>query len=385
MNQTVKYLCVDDEETTSTESFRNNLSGAEARLLIEPSLPDIFSEEVDNLKRSIVDNEYSGLLLDLRLDGPGSKAHYRAPALVQEIHTRAAEKDFPVLPLILWSNDIKLNISYWPDDTSHDLFDLTVYKEKLAGNDLPYATEKARKMVALVDGYEMIRSCNVEGVERAATLLQKSVEFVSQLDPRLLYPITKPLSESSIFDQARFIHRQLLNIPNSALVSSEILAARLGLDIREVPNFDDAATELFPNARYTGAFAYGWPCWWMPIVEKDWQNMPKSPGVLRQLTAEQRVAFINSSLKRDDYKPAQGIEWTKSKAFWTVCQITRKPLDPRNGYVVNRQLYPWQLTQYLSLHGKLDGSTEANRIDIDPLDIERFDDDKATTLAALKK
>ncbi|HEX8429324.1 hypothetical protein [Hymenobacter sp.] len=380
MSNPVNYLCVDDAGDTATHSYLDFISDQDERLNIEPSEPDEFSLQLTNLKEKIRPDEgvgFDGLLLDLRLDGEGSKAHYRAPALAQEIHTRAVEdKDgFPICPLVLWSNDEKLDDSYWPDDTSHDLFDLTIFKEKLADLDVKYARKTARKLISLADGYSQIIALQETGFDRISRLLDKSSAFLRVIDPRIALPLGEAIGDASVYDQARFIHQQLLTIPNSALVSSEILAARLGLDIRDVKDFDDLAEKLFPNARYTGAFAYGWPCWWVSGVEKGWANLAECPGPLRTTGAEKRVECIKRNSDRQDIHPATTIELTTSTTFWTICQITRQPLDPMEGYAVDKQLYPWQNTKYVSLHGKLSGGRKADRTKIDPLDIERFEED----------
>lgn len=381
MSKSINYLCVDDAGDEKTYSYLDFISDQDKRLNIEPSEPDEFSLQLTNLKEKVKPDNgagFDGLLLDLRLDGEGSKAHYRAPALAQEIHTRAVEdKDgFPICPLVLWSNDEKLDDSYWPDDTSHDLFDLTIFKEKLADLDVKYALKTARKLVSLADGYSQILALQETGFDRISLLLDKPSVFLQALDPRITKPLGEGIGDTSVYDQARFIHQQLLTIPNSALVSSEILAARLGLNIREVSDFDDFADKLFPNARYTGAFAYGWPCWWMSVVEKEWINLKDCPGALRNIRAEKRVECIRNNSDRQELQPAATIELTNSTTFWTVCQVTRQPLDPMEGYAVDKQLYPWQNTQYVSLHGKLSGGKKADRTKIDPLDIERYEEEK---------
>ena len=396
MKQTVDYLCVDDERNAETEAYLEFIKRQHAQLRVDLRLPQDFSTQVENLKRDILEHNFDGLILDLRLDGAGSPARYRAPALVQEIHTRAAENAFPVRPLVLWSNDQKLSVSYWPDDTSHDLFDLTIYKEKLAERDKPYAHKIARKMVSLAQGFNQIASLQSRDLQRVIDLLSITGEKAGQLDPRLFQPLTLSLSDTSVYDQARFIHRQLLATPNSALADTEILAARLGLDSASMSQaeFEALAEQLFPNARYQGVFAEGWVCWWMSDVEEAWQSLPGCLGPLRELTAEQRVACIQANTDRKALKimlgkflvqqphkvqikaPARPIELASSSSFWTVCQITRRPLDPMEGYVVDRQLYPWQLTQYVSMHGKLGGGKFADRVKVDALDWERYNEDR---------
>lgn len=376
MANQIKYLCVDDETNADTEGYLDFISDQREGLHITLRLPAAFSPEIENLQKEVGSSGFQGLVLDLQLNGKGSPARYRAPALVQEIHTLVAENAFPVCPLVLWSNDKKLSVSYYPDDTSHDLFDLTIYKERLANGDQPYADKIAHKLVALAEGYQFIRQAETSGLQRAIELLHIPQGLADELDPRVLLPLTFPLKETSAYDQARFIHRQLLTTPNQALVDAELLAARLGLRLEEVADFEALADQLFPNARYQGVFAEGWACWWMPLLEEAWLALPACPGPLRELAAEQRVACVVAATGRHGLTPARPIELASSTSYWTVCQVTRHPLDPLEGYVVDRHLYPWQLTQYVSLHGKLSGGKEADRINIDGLDVERYQEDR---------
>src|SRR5687767_9502923 len=94
MAKHINFLCVDDAGDDKTHSYLDFISDQSDRLTIEPSQPDEFSLQISILKKRLKPDEgigFDGLILDLRLDGQGSKAHYRAPALAQEIHTRAVE------------------------------------------------------------------------------------------------------------------------------------------------------------------------------------------------------------------------------------------------------------------------------------------------------
>ena len=381
METPIKYLCSDDESGRTTVAHKNSLEKqAGGKLEIKLTEPTTFEKEVDRLNKEIITNKYRGLLLDLKLDGTGI-AYYRGTALVQEIHTRAAENGFEICPLVLWSNDKKLQASYAPDETSHDLFDLIIDKDKL--KDAAYAKDRANKLLSLATGYEKIIACKATGAKLIRDLLEIPKNAEKVLDLRIAQSIIS--KSSSTYDQARFIHKQLLTISNNALVNSKVLAARLGIGYSDKVKFEEVAGLLFPTAKYKGVFSDGWDCWWVAEVEKIWKSLPGCPGPLRNLPAEIRVEFINSHLQRADLLPAQPIQFNSSTYYWTICQITHRPLDPQEGYVIDHQLYPWQLTQYISMFGKLDGSSEAKKIELDPLEIERFKEDKKIVKPATKK
>jgi hypothetical protein len=59
--------------------------------------------------------------------------------------------------------------------------------------------------------------------------------------------------------------------------------------------------------------------------------------------------------------------------FWTVCQASGVPLDPKDGFLIDRQpKFPWQDRAYVSLAALLDGTAKSKGLRIDPLENDRF-------------
>jgi hypothetical protein len=75
---------------------------------------------------------------------------------------------------------------------------------------------------------------------------------------------------------------------------------------------------------------------------------------------------------------ANPIKEEYSKRFWTICQGTEKPIDPRDGFIVDRRFsQPWQDKLYVSLEAYLEGILENKGLKIDSLEQERFKRAKA--------
>ena len=132
----ILYYYLDDGTQDESTAFSNVVAKGTDGLAIKHAYPDAFATQMKSIESSQFDAH--GLILDLRLDreankidGKTLKADYRAPALAQEIRTRAAESRTREFPIVLWSFEELLKASYLRDNTRHDLFDLTVVKDTL--------------------------------------------------------------------------------------------------------------------------------------------------------------------------------------------------------------------------------------------------------------
>ncbi|GAB3761447.1 hypothetical protein [Spirosoma pomorum] len=382
----IKYLYLDDEPASEVEAYIRKVKAHNSDLEIELCSPKQFTEQMDQIqnrqvKSTIEDGFFHGLILDFRLSekadlsagDTGLKAGYNAPTLAQEIRNRSTDGILPSFPIVLWSTHDKLNKAFWKDDTSHDLFDARVIKQQLI-DESAYAKVTAQKLVALVDGYKRIVENSVTSIERPAQLLVVEQQ-PGMLDPRMETYLAKAPIDNPAHEQARFLISQLLEIPNSALINEQIIAARLGIDINEgnSPGFSRLLEISFADALYRGPFSSGWSCWWQPLVDEIWTSFPHKLGPLREVTAEERVSFLKNHFEVDDIQAARPIDNAEYTCFWTICQATKQPLDTRDGFIVSRPLsYAWQDPLYVSFFAIIEGIAEERNINLDPLEESRY-------------
>jgi hypothetical protein len=128
------------------------------------------------------------------------------------------------------------------------------------------------------------------------------------------------------------------------------VAARLGIDAGSSDDFDTLLDRSFSGASYTGPFYAGWPRWWSEPVESAWATLTgREPGELRSMTADERVAGIKGASGLAGLVAAVPTTAGESTEFWVTCQITGRPLDPGDGFVLDAgRRYPWQRDQYVS-------------------------------------
>lgn len=376
----VKFLYLDDEERASVDAFIRRIEDINSNIRIDHRAPKAFAHQMSILQGLIANNEYNGIILDLKLgdnadweepEDTREKSGYNAPALAQEIRNRITEEGTRDFPIILWSTEERLN-KVWKDFTGHDLFDLKMVKHEIIRDDF-YAYDKACKMSDLPKGYDYFQDFNDDASNRADKILKTPKRGL--LDPRISGYLERGNRQFPIHDQVRFILRSLLEIPNSVLIPDEFLAARLGIDISDSQSRDypDVVSRLFEAARYTGPFCMGWKAWWFPLIEEMWESLPSSPGPLQSLTADERVEFISKLTGQTNLTVARPVDLAQHSSFWTICQATRKPLDLRDAFAIARNhSYPWQDTLYVSLTAILEGHLREKGIELDKLDEPRL-------------
>lgn len=375
---TIKYVYLDDGDEAESTAYANALTNATPDLQIFHEYPKSFSSQI----RQISGRSFSadGLLLDLRLDqtsheadGERVRADFRAPALAQEIRTRTAEKHHREYPIALLSFDYRLKESYYRDHTSHDLFDIIIVKDELE-NEL-IAASYGRQLIALADGYrDIVRIRNAQ--ETRVGWFHHLLGFndsdeVAFLDPRLVGHFDSAAIKRPAHEYAGFIIRHLLR-NRGPLIDDLVLAARLGIDFKASPDFQEMVARLFVDASYRGVFQSGWIRWWAFKVEKTWNEVASDAGPLRAISAVERVRKLKTLTGLRGLVPVQSLNEDYSTRFWTICERLKVPLDPRDGLLLrSTRPFPWYSDQFVSFEAY--ERRLVDRRDIDPIDHVRLE------------
>lgn len=366
----MKYLYLDDESPGKIQGYIRAVEGqSKSDLEIERVPPRRYDRQVEAIRN--LPEDVGGVILDFRLDmksneieGEKERASYRAASIAQEIRSLGTEGKIEEMPLVLWSLSRRYKKSYSPDETAHDLFDLTSTKDKLSETE--GAQRMAIRLTSLATGYDELRQVIDENRKRKRFTykllgLEESPDF---LDQRIVTYFDNR-SALPIHEYARFILRKVLD-HTRPLVDEAVLAARLGVDNKQSEDWGDLLDQL-EQARYEGPFREGWPRWWWSWVSDWWKNEVTDKS-LKRLSAEVRVDHLSESLNLDGLVAAQPIEEKYSTRFWTVCEYYGGPLDPTDGLRAQaRNLEPWMDRPYISKKAALKRKGE-----VDPLDDGRF-------------
>ena len=334
---------MDDEGTDVVGALKDGVVGHSQNLSIDFEHPAHFKKDISLLFNKLRD--YQGLILDWRLDETADEGNkrfiFRAGALAQEIRTREAEKKFLSIPIVIWSEQDRLKKSYQNDSSSHDLFDKVYKKEDIADNP---ATIR-EQLVALANGYKTIQTFRQKNrVFKLNELLKVDEEYV---DIRVQEHFTA--STRTTREIARFIIRELLERPG-LLIDELRLASRFGID-KGVSKDWKKILKSVEKHQYSGPFGEAWERWWAFGVEKKWwlqisgQNLP-----LSSLNAKQRVDILRKKTGFKNLITAEPIKPQYHSRFYTICEYTKRPLDPVDGVIIaEKEPQPWQERKYISL------------------------------------
>ena len=339
------FLYIDDD----SERVLGTIKGFEQKdfLQIVHNQPQSsWEQQLKFIETKEKENSLDGLILDLRLDDyfneERGKADFRGTSLAQEIRTRQKEGSLKEFPIILFSGNEKLKNSL--ESSGQDLFDLCIEKENM--NDTSYIPFR-NKFSALAEGYTEI----AKAPNNLSQLLNVEIALI---DERFIFELEK-LSNTPIHSISRFLIYEFIE-KQGLLINEETLAARLGIDILNSQEWNKVKDSLFKsNAKYAGVFSTGWWRWWMPLVEKWWDDIIQAKTYLRSTPATERVILIKEKLGIQNIVPAKKIDKADSDEFWTICKGHNRPLDPVDGLIVEGQdnLYSWQDVEYVSVDAAL--------------------------------
>lgn len=371
---TTKYLYIDDQEKDGRDTFASAVM--DEPLHIDTIAPMDFDALMRHLSDKLAD--YGGLILDWRLDeiAIGDTAvQYRAGALAQEIRTRGAESTLKELPIVVWSTMEKLGNSYRSDLSSHDLFDMVYYKETFAEK----GSNIRGELISLANGYTMVLGLMERGIQSVLATDETTFHLV---DTRFTSRFGDE-EMTSVHDWASFLFKEAI-IASGVLISEDLLAVRLGVDMSVSPDWKTLKTHLPPASVYNGPFHEAWPRWWSWLVEHEWwpflagkdQQLPP----LSQLTAKQRVDFLKEYLGLAEIVPLEPIAKGYSARFYVMCEVDGRPLDPVDGMLLSgrngTETLPWQDQRYISRDAALsrqyeDARHRSKRLRLHPAEVER--------------
>jgi hypothetical protein len=337
----IHYLYIDDDKV---QTSKEKVQGFEqqGRLTIVPNQhKGSWEEQLKFIKEN--ESSMSGLILDLRLDDFPNEdtkyADFRGTSLAQEIRTRQKETALISFPIVLFSANDKLEQSL--ENSGKDLFDICIDKSNINVYSFDIYTPR---LISLAEGYKFL-----SGNKDVAKILDIDI---SVIDDRFVSELSQLLN-NPVHIISQFIIYELIE-KQGLLINEQVLAARLGIDIANSPDWGKVK-ETLSATKYAGVFSGGWQRWWMPLVEKWWNETVKTEIYLRSTPATEKVKIIKEALLLDNLQAAPKIEKADSEEFWTVCKGYDKPLDPVDGLIIDGQekLYPWQEPEYVSVDAAL--------------------------------
>lgn len=343
MTKMKKYIFIDDEDERAVSSIIDGLNDTDHTQI--ERLPLVNGLNLESLTEKIKqcisnDNEIAGILVDLCLDGEGeNRMNFTAPTLAQHIRSLAVKGEVPHLAIVLCSTNSNLKASYNSDKSSHDLFDYKFQK----GDDIKWE-KVSLKMNAIASAYSYLNENTTDDIK---TIIGR--DDINHFDRRVLERFIGNDITFTPYEIINFIVKDLLQHPG-VLLKESIVAARLGVNISESADWENLINK-FSDAKYSGILSSGWNRYWVDKVNTIFEYITDGQ-ILQTLDAGERVEILKDKLKLNDLITATPIEFCESSYFGTICEGTKRPLDPSEGYEVyeSYELRPWQDPKYISLY-----------------------------------
>ncbi len=340
---TIKYLYIDDESDSSVSATKDGFNDLKIiEVFIEQ--PQDFASQRAHLIKQL--SSYSGLILDYRLDGNMQlNVSYNAPAIAAELislmNETDANKKIKPCPIIICSTDERMGHTYDTDKVIHELFDYKFLK----GID-PLWEKMSKKLASLAKGYDVLNEMQTKII---TTILNR--EDLSGVNPKIFERFTDAETKLSVRDYSHFIVKELFNHPG-ALVKETLMASRLGIDcFKSGDSWNELKERFLLSAKYTGLFSDGWDRWWMDSLNSLFKAISEGRR-LPSLSASERVEFLSTNTGIKGLVHAEPLPFCNSSNFWTICEETKKPLDPLEGFRAYESidLKPWQEQKYISFN-----------------------------------
>lgn len=326
-----KVLYIEDQDPASIKAELEKGN----KLNVVPLSPDNIESAISNS----VDKDL--LIMDFNLKE--SKSIVDAPAITQAFRT-SSSKSYRDIPIILLSSENNIT-DYYKDFTSQDLFDLSISKEHYLNNVDKYNY----RFITLIKSYNAIKT----GKKNIHNILGINEDQLSKLDYRIKFHLNKDSVINDTYAYSNFI---LQNVIRSigVLIGEDVLSARLGIS-KDSLDWEALKKELFSH-KYKGIFSDSYDRWWSDDISIWFKEQSSLNSSLRRLTADKRCEEIKKITKLENLDSLTPIESGKYKAksarFWTICKEEKIPIDYIDGFeIYERELYPWQDPEYLSMLG----------------------------------
>lgn len=349
-----EILMLDDDAggDAPAELYAETLAEASGGAMgVTVAKPGLMSETI----ALIADRKPSCLLLDVALTNAltaeGLPLGYDGIALAQQIRTLQTRGrtpgggGLPGFPIVRLSKRDVIAEYVSGDPTSDDLFDERIDKDELV--DTP--DHAATRILALARDYPAVlgfadRPADETGI---ADLLACDEALIARLDSRTLLPLRRHKSPPHV--TARFISAILLGRPGP-LVDEALVAIRLGVDAGNSQDWQSLLNGL-DSAKYRGAFASGYPRWWMPLIMDWWQREIDSDRSLARLGAHERVQKLSEVTGLNDLRAIEPTVESPGSRVWHRCLRSGRPVDPSQAFPLLPEwgIEAWHDVEYLCL------------------------------------
>lgn len=319
----MRAFLIDDDEgaANSAQVFSSEMLKFEFK---KPEALELFAKELFSAKPGMIVVDYR---LDERVGDNAQAVTYKASTLAQYLRDLASDDGNEDFPIVLHSAEEKIREHFYPEKTSHDLFDHIIKKAARKNAD-----DEKRKLDALTEGYARLLELRPYN-DRLFEIFGLDQQHGHLINHQEIHDLAATTRIPHVF--ARFLLKRLIN-RNGILIDEPTVLARCGIAA------NDPGTALIFNelqrlqAHYSGVFCGFRSMWWRLTVEavlEEWLG-----GVVNSFTAQERTDILAKKFGYD-FAPARSA-WNNStnERITHVCSICRQPTLVAHSVAIHEQL-----------------------------------------------
>ncbi|MEC4028516.1 hypothetical protein [Myroides odoratimimus] len=332
----MKFLYIDDETLEKSKGLILNLLGEIQKDHFEYVIeqPKTWNEQKAHLIEERELDNYDGLLLDLKLqfsEGDDNNVRFSGPDLAQTIRSEVRAGKIKDLPIFLYStND---NFKDLLDRTSIDLFDKMYSKNK----DLDQEETK-KEFISFANAYKVLK----EEDRSVENLMKKTKEENEEL-----ISLEAELGNFKTPHEFIYLIKQYVIQSNGLLIDEELLAIRLGIDIKNSPNWKELKQGFLNEFKYSGILGDCCERWWQSELLNKWKMIVGKS--LLVMTAQEKVDAIKEVFNLSEIQALGLPKFHNYDTFWYKCRLSNTPLDPSDALrTIEMPRYVWQEPSYIS-------------------------------------
>jgi hypothetical protein len=230
--------------------------------------------------------------------------------------------------LVRFANPVPVGKFVGSDPVSNDLFDLLVPKDA-ARKDALGVTRRCAALREIYDELLQRKAFNERRFSEMCGLPPKEAELWS--DERLFQRMQAGMAKGSgaVHVGAGAFVRTFLE-PEGLLIDEELVAVRLGIDVKASGPSWTTLLKKLDSAAYRGLGSKAFERWWARGLEMFWYGVD-GEHFLQELTAADRVKKLTAHFKLKNLKALSKAD----NRYWRLCTISREqgrlvPIDPRN-------------------------------------------------------
>lgn len=339
----IKYLYIDDDKMA--HGIVKNIETED--LIFDVVTPTNWNEQIETLIDEKKINDYDGILLDLKLEFSEKQTtdngqeevdkskliKFSGADLAQRIRTTTkSNSEIKDLPIFLCSTD-HVFMSYY-DKTSYDLFDKKFNKN----SDFSASAYTTNLFIKYAEAYNF---------------LAKSKEINEYLNKELnnddedLNILKLEISKCDTSHEIVYLLDRFVIQKNGILADEELVAIRLGIDIKNSEDWKDFLNNELQIFRYDGILGDAYRRWWINDIIS---YMRKEYNInLKILNTDERVKLIKERFANYNLIPLKLLEFHEFSTYWYKCILSDSPLDILDGLkIVEIPRYPWIEQSYIS-------------------------------------